>query len=36
MRPSGHSHLWGTSFTEAGENRSHSHISEQWGTAIAF
>ena len=26
MRPSGHSHSWGTSFTEVGENRSHSHI----------
>lgn len=36
MRPSGHSHLWGTSFTEVGENRSHSHISERWGTTIAF
>lgn len=35
MRPSGHSHSWGTSFTD-GENRSHSHISERWGTTIAF
>lgn len=29
MRPSGHSHSWGTSFTVVGENRSHSHISER-------
>lgn len=36
MRPSGHSHSWGTSITEVGENRSHSHISERWGTTIAF
>ena len=36
MRPSGHSHSWGTNFTEVGENRSHSHISERWGTTIAF